>query len=186
MENSQYGFPNKLTDDPMLIPLLSEKEDFRFAEERRLFYVALTRTKNRVYVTFPKTRPSRFILELIKEHHLTVPDNINMNLIDPLKTYCPVCGYPLKYEYNKNYGLSLYLCTNDPEVCNFMTNDKKHKKDILKCPNCDDGYLVVRVNNEGKNVFYGCTNYKNADVACNYIVGINEDDDSKADSAYKS
>ena len=186
LSEGKFGFPCQIEEDPIFKLVTHEDVTIPFAEERRLFYVALTRTKNRVYVTFPKTRPSRFILELIKEHHLSVPDSINMNLIDPLKTYCPVCGYPLKYEYNKNYGLSLYICTNDPEVCNFMTNDKKHKKDIMKCPNCDDGYLVVRVNNEGKNVFYGCTNYKNADVACNYIVGIKEDDDSQTDTADKS
>ena len=37
-----------MTDDPMLSLLLSEDENFRYAEERRLFYVALTRTKNQV------------------------------------------------------------------------------------------------------------------------------------------
>ena len=33
-------------------------------EERRLFYVALTRTKNKVYILYNKKRPSQFILEL--------------------------------------------------------------------------------------------------------------------------
>ncbi len=179
LSEGKYGFPCQIEDDPILKLVTHEDVTIPFAEERRLFYVALTRTKNRVYVTFPKTRPSRFILELIKEHHLSVPDGINMSLIDPFKVYCPVCGYPLKYEYNKNYGMNLYICTNDPEVCNFMTNDKKHKKDIQKCPNCDDGYLVVRKSNETNSLFYGCTNYKNPEVACNYIVGILDDDDSK-------
>jgi DNA helicase-4 len=35
-----------------------------FAEERRLFYVALTRTKNRVYIAVPKFKPSLLALPL--------------------------------------------------------------------------------------------------------------------------
>jgi DNA helicase-4 len=48
LKNHLLGFPNKMTDDPMLSLLLSDDEKYRFAEERRLFYVALTRTKNEV------------------------------------------------------------------------------------------------------------------------------------------
>ena len=39
-----------------------------YAEERRLFYVAMTRTKNRVYIVVPKERPSRFIAELVQDY----------------------------------------------------------------------------------------------------------------------
>ena len=64
----------------------------------------------------------------------------------------PVCGYPLKYEYNKNYGLNLWICTNEPEVCDFMTNDRVHKHDIKRCPKCRDGYLIVKMNPNNGNV----------------------------------
>lgn len=70
---------------------------------------------------------------------------------------CPICGYPLKYEFNKNYGLGLYLCTNEPEVCDFMTNNKNHLYDIYKCGRCQDGYMIVKA--KGDTVYYGCTNY---------------------------
>lgn len=45
------------------------------------------------------------------------------------------------------------------EVCDFMTNDKVHKHDIFKCPQCTDGYMIVKMNPKNGNVFYGCTNY---------------------------
>jgi len=45
--------------------------------------------------------------------------------VDLFRLRYPVCKYPLKYEFNKNYGLNLYLCTNEPEVCDFMTKQTR-------------------------------------------------------------
>jgi len=42
-ESGLLGFPNEIEDDEMLQLVLSEPDKFLFAEERRLFYVALTR-----------------------------------------------------------------------------------------------------------------------------------------------
>lgn len=53
LKNHLLGFPNKMTDDPILAPLLNDDENYRFAEERRLFYVALTRTRNEVVLMVP-------------------------------------------------------------------------------------------------------------------------------------
>ena len=39
-----------------------------YEEERRLFYVALTRTRNYIYLLVPKNDPSIFIKELIKDN----------------------------------------------------------------------------------------------------------------------
>jgi len=137
-----------------------------------LFYVAMTRTKNRAYITTPKHRPSRFLVELIKDYHLPVSEEINMQTVDLFNLRCPVCGFPLKYEFNKNYGLNLWLCTNDAEVCDFMTNDKIHKHDICKCRKCKDGYLIVKMNPKNGNVFYGCTNYSNAEHKCTNMIAL--------------
>ena len=46
VKNDLLGFPNRIVDDPLLGLVLARAEGFEFAEERRLFYVALTRTKN--------------------------------------------------------------------------------------------------------------------------------------------
>lgn len=63
LENKLLGFPNKIKDEKIL-NLVSSKEKYLYAEERRLFYVALTRTKNYVYLLVPKTNESVFIKEL--------------------------------------------------------------------------------------------------------------------------
>lgn len=170
MSEGKYGFPCQLEDDPIIKLVTYEDKTVPFAEERRLFYVALTRTKNRVYIAAPKHKPSRFIVELIKDYNIPHDKSINMDVVDHFTMRCPICGYPLKYEFNKNYGLPLYICTNDSEVCDFMTNDKVHKHDIFKCPKCDDGYMIVKMNPLNGNVFYGCTNYKSDEDKCTNMI----------------
>lgn len=44
-QNATLGFPNKIADDPILRLVLTAPEDYPYAEERRLLYVAMTRTK---------------------------------------------------------------------------------------------------------------------------------------------
>ena len=160
MFEGKFGFPCQLEDDPIMKLVRFEDTSVPFAEERRLFYVALTRTKNRVYILTPQTRPSRFLIELINDYKIPHSKSLNMETVDLFRLRCPVCGYPLKYEFNKNYGLGLYLCTNEPEICDFMTNSRTHLYDIYKCGECADGYMVVRT--RGNNIFYGCTNYDNS------------------------
>lgn len=64
--NSKMGFPSQIEDDDV-INILNGKAGFSFLEERRLFYVALTRTKNKVYILCPSedSKKSVFMKEII-------------------------------------------------------------------------------------------------------------------------
>ncbi|HHW25766.1 MAG TPA: UvrD-helicase domain-containing protein [Firmicutes bacterium] len=157
MFEGKFGFPCQLEDDPIMKLVRFEDTSMPFAEERRLFYVALTRTKNRVYILTPQNRPSRFLIELVEDYKIPHSQDLNMETVDSFRLRCPICGYPLRFEHNKTYGLRLYLCTNEPEICDFMTNSKRHLYDIYKCSQCKDGYMVVR--EKGGQPFYGCTGY---------------------------
>ena len=66
MNNNVNGFPNKYIDHPILKYVNNYKEYYPYEEERRLFYVALTRCKKKVYLFAPKDNPSIFIKELLK------------------------------------------------------------------------------------------------------------------------
>ena len=44
------GFPSRIQDAPILSLLLGTTDTYPFAEERRLFYVALTRARDRLYI----------------------------------------------------------------------------------------------------------------------------------------
>jgi DNA helicase-4 len=95
MLEGKFGFPCQLEDDPIMKLVRYEDLSVPFAEERRLFYVALTRTKNRVYILTPQRRPSRFLIELINDYKLRHSDKLNMEAVDLFSLRCPVCGYPL-------------------------------------------------------------------------------------------
>jgi DNA helicase-4 len=161
MKDDKFGFPSQIEDDPIMGLVRVSDYSLPFAEERRLFYVAMTRTKNRVYMITPNKRPSLFVLELIKDYNIPHDETIANTIIERNTLRCPICNARLKYENNKNYGLQLYICTNDPEICDFMTNKKHVLADIFKCPKCVDGFMIVKHNKKDNNYFYGCTNYNN-------------------------
>lgn len=170
-KDETYGFPSKIDDDPVLNLVVSNDTSFNYAEERRLFYVALTRTRNRVFIITPEKRPSEFIKELLNDPesypNVTLRGELKTDLAisKTIKDCCPICGYPMQLRWNKNYGLKLWICTNDQEVCGFMTNDKRGGVlPIQKCDWCKDGYLVVKSVNE--NYFLACTNYKKDKTGC--------------------
>ncbi len=60
----KLGFPSQISDDPVLNLLLNESDQFENGEERRLFYVAMTRAKEQLYLITEDRNKSKFILEL--------------------------------------------------------------------------------------------------------------------------
>jgi len=171
MFEGKFGFPCQIEDDPIMKLVRYEDTSVPFAEERRLLYVALTRTKNRVYILTPQKKPSRFLIELVNDYKIPHSKNVNKEMVDLFRLRCPACNYPLKYEFNKNYGLGLYLCTNEPEVCDFMTNNKTYLQDIYKCHQCKDGYMIVKTMKD--KALYGCTGYDSkAKSGCSNVQSI--------------
>ena len=170
-----YGFPSKIQDDPVLHYVIKTDHSIEYAEERRLFYVALTRTKNRVYIVTPQQRPSEFVRELVKDYpNVTLRGQLDESQQNTGEVkHCPVCGYPLQLRYKKAYGLKLWICSNEPEICDFITNDLRGDgMSILKCDQCKDGYLIVK---KGKmKPFLGCTNYTADGKGCNRMMTYKE------------
>lgn len=175
-KNETYGFPSKIEDDPVLSFVIKGDNSIDYAEERRLFYVAMTRTKNRVYFIAPEQNPSEFLLEIKHDYKSVIlKGKWNEEEIKQTsaKKICPICGYPLQFRYKNAYGLKLYICTNDQELCGFMTNDiRAGKLTIMKCNKCRDGYLIAK--SAGDGYFLGCTNYKSDRTGCNNTIGTNE------------
>ena len=170
-----FGFPSQIEDDPVLSLVINQDDSISNAEERRLFYVALTRTKNRVFIIVPENRPSEFIQELLTDRNLYPNVVLNGNLrprtSSKVKDCCPICGYPMQRRMNKNYGLELWMCMNDQELCGFMTNDKRGGDlEIKKCDWCKDGYLVIKPGKNYMETFLGCTNYITNGTGCNRMI----------------
>lgn len=68
-----YGFPSLVNDDPVLNYVLTKGDKYPFGEERRLFYVAITRAKIKTFVLYDKKIPSVFVDEFLN------PERINEN-----------------------------------------------------------------------------------------------------------
>ena len=109
-----YGFPSMISDDPVLEYLLSQQEEsVEFAEERRVFYVAITRAKINTTIFYRRSRPSVFVDEIIDD---TEQDGSKK---------CPNCGYGhikiLKQGWARSgkYFVSLG-CTNAGGGCTFF------------------------------------------------------------------
>lgn len=80
------GFPSQIEDDPVLQIAMPAPDDFPFAEERRLFYVALTRASRDIRIYTSLTRPSSFVNEL------QTRENILVEAIDGEASIpCPKC-----------------------------------------------------------------------------------------------
>lgn len=172
------GFPSKITEDPVMKLVIKDTEKVEYAEERRLFYVALTRTKNRVFIITPIHKPSEFILEIKDRFENIILNGEELNPDEKIHNLvkCPCCGYPLQRRENNHFETArkLWICSNDPEICGFVTNDLQGgKMSISKCPDCEDGYLVVKkIIKEGSTEqrILGCTNYKEDGTGCNTIM----------------
>ena len=110
--SGQYGFPSEQADDPILNLLLSKSDQFTNGEERRLFYVALTRSRMRTFITTNSTYKSKFI------------DEIDPNYIVDPKIKCPLCeeGDKLvKVGRNKNGKPYIkYSCSNWSFGCDYL------------------------------------------------------------------
>lgn len=152
LKNHLLGFPNKMTDDPMLSLLLSDDEEYRFAEERRLFYVALTRTKNEVVLLIP-TDVSLFAEELVTDNNFLLSANNEKQS----KTNCPYCktGH-LVTRHNSINNNQFLGCSHYPS-CDQTFNNIEILENTILCPSCKSGFMTKRSGRYGS--FLGCTNY---------------------------
>ena len=66
LENNYNSMPSKNEGNEFLIYLKEQKKEIKYAEERRLFYVALTRCRQNNYLVVKKDNPSIFVKELLK------------------------------------------------------------------------------------------------------------------------
>lgn len=151
-DDGLIGFPNRMDDDPILNLVLSSKENYPFSEERRLWYVALTRAKLCTYIIANNTHTSSFLTEILQQCSI-------MNKKEQIKEqdiiYCPRCKTGNLSEKSYPDGNSCWKCSNYP-YCDYTIRDKEALRKKHICPICGD-YMVYRYSYNYK--FYGCHNY---------------------------
>ena len=138
--NGNAGIPSLIPNTKITNALLSKDDSFPHSEERRLFYVALTRAKKKCYIITDYDNPSVFIKELLEDNY-----DIDTKTIDISKLYlpeqCTKCGTDLMKKKNSKTGKVFYACSRI-NYCGELFNG---------CLKCGSPWL------ERKN-FYGCTN----------------------------
>jgi len=111
------GFPSLRSDDPVLSLAMPEGDTFPLGEERRLFYVALTRARRSVAMFTLQGKHSPFLDELVQDGvvELTSVSGVAIN-----EERCPVCKVGAFVDRNGPHGAfrscsSYPLCHNKPK-----------------------------------------------------------------------
>jgi DNA helicase-4 len=146
-----YGFPASVTDDPVLKLAMPTPESYSHAEERRLFYVALTRARLGVFVIARPSQPSPFVVELVSDHEVVVESAVGTEI-----RVCPSCRLGTLRETYGPYD-PFFGCSRFP-AC-------RHKQKI-ECSKCGRGMLVKRVGRYGP--FVGCSAYPTCGYTSNF------------------
>lgn len=127
LNSGSSAFPAEKEDDPLLNLVLPQPEIHAFAEERRLFYVALTRAKEKVYLI--GERGSVFLEEITKDQsfkefiHLPQDQNTSINHDIPAKWRCPKCNQGRIWKKTGPYG-EFMACNRYPN-CDYKRNLKR-------------------------------------------------------------
>lgn len=102
------GFPSQIQDDPALQLAMPTPDPYPYAEERRLFYVAMTRARKQVRFYTTLGKPSQFLVELVKAKHLEI-EPVDGEAVDP----CPKCGHGVLQLRPGRHG-AFYGCSRFP------------------------------------------------------------------------
>jgi DNA helicase-4 len=185
LEKGKHGFPSEKATHLLLEFLLPKAENYQYAEERRLFYVALTRARHHVYLIADGNNPSSFIREMVaKDYPILMDEFTGEGFQDKLASIpCALCktGYMVARDgqYGSFFGCSNFpLCNHTQRACQWCGGGLKNKSRFRVCENhrCDfvepicpecGGSLTLRKGKFGQ--FWGCNNYRSdADFSCGH------------------
>lgn len=188
--DDKWGFPSKIETDSILLSLLPAVDNFKFSEERRLFYVALSRAKQSVFVHTELGRESVFIKELEDDTDEVRVFLNDLNALFIRDARCPECLegnlVPLEGRYGLFYACSLgkNYCKTIVKVCpkcseapilpadtHYECASESCNHKIAHCPSCHNGMLLEKKNSKDGRIFWGCSNYRVGQKdSCRYSV----------------
>ncbi len=107
MNSDLMGMPATRESDPIIDALLAKDDSFPFAEERRLFYVAITRAREATYLIANRKNPSPFIFEISDE------------IKEAYGKLCPKCHTGELIKKHGRFG-DFFYCSNYAYGCNYL------------------------------------------------------------------
>lgn len=117
--SGRYAFPSEIADDPVLDLATAAPDDYPNAEERRLFYVALTRARHQVLLVTQRGKESAFVVELLRDKLIVSADGDGEEQTS--MRVCDKCGEGLMVRrsgpYSEFLGCSRFpACTNKSKL----------------------------------------------------------------------
>ncbi|WP_090430552.1 UvrD-helicase domain-containing protein [Ectopseudomonas guguanensis] len=114
-----YSFPSIMADDPIMNLAMADGDSYPFGEERRLFYVALTRARRSIAMFTIQGQISVFLMELVKDGAVTVevPDDTRL-----IRKKCPRCHVGEVVSKKGPWG-SFQSCNNYPS-CDYKPSKR--------------------------------------------------------------
>ena len=116
MVKGRLGFPCEVVDDPVLDMVLTDEEAFEDAEERRLFYVAITRARQAVFLLSDENE-SKFVRELADTKGVETKGQVGSS-----GRHCPSCRRGYLVARTSRFG-PFFGCSNFP-YCEYTANQK--------------------------------------------------------------
>lgn len=175
LDSGDYGFPSNISDDSVMRLVLSDPEDFVHAEERRLFYVAITRARRSVFLIASRNNPSPFVHDdLLSE---PIRSFVEVHGEESERFPCPIYqGLTVRQVSGSNgafWGCSHYpLCDGklpDPNATmqspRSLGASRAMPSDAELCPRCGVGHLVTIKGRNGR--FLGCSTWSR-EGGCTY------------------
>tara|TARA_R110001583_G_scaffold64488_1_gene187192 strand:+ start:7356 stop:10256 length:2901 start_codon:yes stop_codon:yes gene_type:complete len=185
----KHGFPSHKITPPLVEALLPSGDDYKFAEERRLFYVALTRAKHKAYLLADMTDVSDFVIELVNNEYFVETDEFETSFVQKLfeQISCNSCKTGVMKERVSRYGKFL--------SCSFYPRCKHKETPCTQCgspmssttkpgfqlcineqcgdirPLCKRCGSEMKLRNGKYGQFWSCSTYrKNADKNCGHTL----------------
>ena len=115
------GFPSQISDSPVLKYVLSEPDAFAFSEERRVFYVGITRAKKHTWVLYDMNNPSPFVKEFVT----TLEPKTKPGSGIPDSELCPKCHCGRIKIVKKGVAVNgnpytTFACSNEKFGCDYL------------------------------------------------------------------
>lgn len=111
VSEGDYGVPSRIEDDELLNLVIPRPETFVYAEERRLFYVALTRASRGTFLIYNRSKPSPYIAELCD----IAGEDLRFETVDGVRLrQCPKCVVGRLVERTIEDGTAVIGCSTHP------------------------------------------------------------------------
>jgi DNA helicase-4 len=135
------GFPADIADSPVLKYVLSEPDAYAFSEERRVFYVGITRAKKHTWVLYDMNNPSPFVKEFIDTGSPSVSEGDSI----PESERCPKCHCGRVHIVKKGVAVngnpySVLACSNEKYGCDYLETVFVNLNGYRKPPRKKIGY----------------------------------------------